>query len=135
MAATDEDGGQSPAAPPRVPAAEPLGSDLGPLIDRLAYPSEDDREFDIVDWPAGPIASHVPTGATVKRLTPAEFFDPLRDTTDAERFDALHRALAAHLSDLAAYRASDGTAEVHIYVVGRTRDGRWAGVHTTSVET
>ena len=143
MAGSD-DADQSPAAMPRVPtvaaeepAAEPLGSELKSksLVDGLLYPSEDDRPFDIIDWPAGPVSAHLPAGARVRRMTPNEFFSPLRNTTDAKRFDSLHRKLAANLTDLAVYRVNDGSAEVNIYVAGRARDGRWGGVHTTSVET
>ena len=109
--------------------------DLQPLIDGLLYPSEDDRPFEVVDWPAGPVSDHMPPGADVQRLAAAGFFDPLRSTTDAARFAALRRGLAAHLSDLTVLRVSGGSAEVTVYVVGRTAAGRWAGVRTVSVET
>jgi hypothetical protein len=115
--------------------------DLRPLIDGLLYPSEDDRPFEALDWGTGPasagaaVAQNVPAGAVVEQLTPAAFFDPLRGTTDGARFGTLHRGLAAGLADLSAFRVSDGSAEVRIFLVGRDRDGRWVGVRTASVET
>ena len=116
-------------------------SDLPTLIAGLLYPSEDDRPFEVVDWPAGPASAraavdrHVPAGVTVEPLTPAAFFGPLRDTTDAARFAALDRRLAAELTDRAAFRVTDGSAEVRVYVIGRRADGTWGGVQTVSVET
>lgn len=114
--------------------------DLHPLIDGLTYPSEDDRPFDVVDWPPAAsaheaVARHAPAGATVEPLSAAAFFSPLRDTTEAARFAALERGMTAHLGGLAAFRVGDGSAEVAVYVVGRTPAGRWAGVRTVSVET
>ena len=115
--------------------------DLRPLIDGLLYPSEDDRPFEAVDWGTGPasagaaVAQNVPAAAIIDRLTLAAFFDPLRGTTDAVRFAALHRGLAAGLADPWAFRVSDGSAEVQIFLIGRDGDGRWVGVRTASVET
>ena len=115
--------------------------DLNALIAGLLYPSEDDRPFELIEWDAGPASAtaavlhHVAHGATIEPLSPAGFFDPLRDTSDAAGFAALQRALSTGLTDLAAFRVSDGSAEVAIYLIGRAADRRWAGVRTVSVET
>jgi hypothetical protein len=109
--------------------------DLSPLVQGLLYPSEDDRPFDVIDGPATFDAAGLRPCARSEVISIADFFEPLRGTADAERFAMLRQALTSDLVDLRVTRVCDGSAEVHIYVIGRTRDGRWAGVHTVSVET
>jgi hypothetical protein len=42
--------------------------------------------------------------------------------------------LKEQLSDIKVYKAGD-EAEKNAYIVGRTKDNRWAGLKTTVVET
>ncbi len=108
-------------------------------VDGLTYPSESDAPFDVFCWPAKndsareEIAAHAPPGATLQELSINDFFAPLKDTDDANRFIQLRRTLEAQLSGLTVFRA--GRIEVQIYLIGKTLSNQWAGVHTVSVET
>jgi hypothetical protein len=108
--------------------------------DGLLYPSESDEPVEVFRWPAtagrsarDAVAAHEPPGEPIDEQPAAEFFDRLRHTTDAEGFDALRRALEAAVADLRVFRV--GEVSIAIYVIGKARDGEWAGVRTVSVET
>lgn len=62
-----------------------------------------------------------------------DFFAALADSEDAARFKSLEAILCGNLSDLKVFRV--GSVKVDIYIVGRTAEGLWLGVHTSSVET
>ena len=53
---------------------------------------------------------------------------------DKAKFDQLAKVLQEHLSGIKVYKVGD-EAEREVYLVGRTKDGRWAGLKTTVVET
>ena len=53
---------------------------------------------------------------------------------DRAKFDELARVLKEQLSDIKVYKIGD-EAEKTAYVVGKTKDGKWAGLKTTVVET
>jgi hypothetical protein len=105
----------------------------------LTYPSESDVPFDVLSWPAGGETARDAVVANAGRSRPVEevpveqFFSELEETDDAVRYRELRRALEAALSDLRVLRV--GSVKVDVYLVGRTRSGAWAGLHTTSVET
>ena len=54
---------------------------------------------------------------------------------EGERYKQLRRALESQLRELRILRLGSGEVKVDIYLIGRTRSGDWAGLHTTSVET
>lgn len=120
--------------------------------DGLFYPSETDA----------PVEPFVMTGFEDEELTPeallafterdaetpvetAEldaFFAPLVEEQDwhgpeergaAKRFGRLRRLLERSLRDIRVFRV--GERELDVYVLGRTRDGRFAGIRTRAVET
>jgi hypothetical protein len=53
---------------------------------------------------------------------------------DRARFDALRKTLEAQVKDIQVYKLGD-EAEKTVYIVGKTADGRWAGLKTQVVET
>jgi hypothetical protein len=53
---------------------------------------------------------------------------------DKAKFQALRRVLEGQLSGIKVYRVGD-EPEKDVYIVGKTADGRWAGLKTTVVET
>jgi histidine triad (HIT) family protein len=53
---------------------------------------------------------------------------------DRPKFDRLARVIGEQLSGVKVYKVGD-EAEKEAYVVGKTGDGRWAGLKTTVVET
>jgi hypothetical protein len=117
----------------------------------LMMPSESEAPFDAVRWPG---LTGEPSDDDVRRLAGADAADPVEQTTlehlfrnvavdhdwhdDAQRanvprFRALADAVRAALTDVRVYRV--GTTQVQAFIVGRTPDGGWAGLHTTLVET
>src|SRR5437879_623342 len=107
----------------------------------LEYPSESDAPFDPFLWKANGcraeavIAAHAGKDHKLQEVPLDHFFAQLNDSQDADRFRALRRALESQLTNVRVFRASDGSAKVDIYLVGKTRSGNWAGLHTTSIET
>jgi hypothetical protein len=53
---------------------------------------------------------------------------------DKAKFDRLAKVLQEQLSGIKAYKVGD-EAEREVYLVGKTKDGRWAGLKTSVVET
>jgi hypothetical protein len=53
---------------------------------------------------------------------------------DKAKFQALRQVLESQLSGIKVYKVGD-EVEKDVYVVGKTADGRWAGLKTTVVET
>jgi hypothetical protein len=50
------------------------------------------------------------------------------------KFDQLVKTLKELLSGIKGYKVGD-EAEREVYIVGKTKDGQWAGLKTTVVET
>jgi hypothetical protein len=69
----------------------------------------------------------------VEQVPVEQFFEELEGSDDAPRYRDLRRVPQATLSDLRVLRV--GSVKVQIYLIGKTRSGAWAGLHTTSVET
>jgi hypothetical protein len=108
----------------------------------LLYPSESDEPFEVFRWTAEgpePQARHVLTQAgkasseEVEEITLADFFEGLSEHEDADRFKQLRQAIETHLRDAKVFRI--GSIQIEVYIVGTTRSGQWAGLHTKSIET
>jgi len=102
----------------------------------LLYPSESDEPFEVFCWPATgaarqQVAAHA-QGEMVE-ISVDEFFAPLADADDADRFANLRRALETRLTGLQVLRV--GKVNVEIFLIGRTPAGEWAGLRTLAVET
>ena len=116
---------------------------LSNVVDGLEYPSESDTPFTSFCWPASKdptadsaraqVAAHVPRGAAIQELSLNDFFEPLNDAAECERFQVLRHVFHSLLPSAAVFRA--GEIEVQIYLIGKTPAGDWAGLHTVSVET
>jgi hypothetical protein len=109
----------------------------------LTYPSESDEPFEVVRWEnpgrvdvAGWVGEHGGKGRKVKQVGISDFFEALRETDDAERYELLRRTFQDVARDVKVFRVGDGEVSVDVYVLGNSRtDGSVVGVHTVSVET
>ncbi|MDB5319060.1 MAG: Nuclease inhibitor-like protein [Phycisphaerales bacterium] len=111
------------------------------VSDGLEYPSESDAPFDLFRWPKGrgwgreQVVAHGGANRKVEEVTIDAFFAELVESDDGARYKQLRRALESQLKELNIFRVGVGEPKVDIYLVGRTRAGDWAGLHTTSIET
>jgi hypothetical protein len=116
----------------------------------LTYPSETDAPWAAFAWPQ---AEGEPTAAAVLKLgrqrkgaareqSVDEFFAPLvqeqawygaEEKADAVRYRALLAAVKQLLATPKVVQA--GSRKVTVYVVGQAKEGGWAGLKTTAVET
>jgi hypothetical protein len=108
----------------------------------LTYPSETDAPFDVLvaagdakpaSSPEELVARLGGASGKVEEVPVDKFFGELDATDDVQRYRALRRVLESTLSGLRVLRV--GSVKLDVYVIGRTRSGVWAGLHTTSVET
>ena len=124
---------------------------LAEACEGLRYPSESDAPFEPFLWGAVPegeaIEERVVTDAAKRRrkgrhrgasrrveeVTAGHVFGQLEETEDAAGFKRLRRSIESLLTDVRVFRV--GAVKVEVYVVGRTPQGNWAGLRTTSVET
>lgn len=134
---------------------------LRSVAEGLLFTSESDAPLEVFHWPGGSAgegdaaASGPMTAAAVrKRVKAAEdapltesadvdaFFRPMTEEQDwhgpdeketVARFRALVQALKDSLTDLRVFRV--GEIDIDAYVVGRAKDGDYAGVKTHLVET
>jgi hypothetical protein len=62
--------------------------------------------------------------------------DPLRTIPpeDKAKFDKLVKTLKELLTDIKGYKVGD-EAERELFIVGKTKEGQWAGLKTSVVET
>lgn len=72
-------------------------------------------------------------GAAVEQQSLDDFFLAV-PPEDKEKFDKLAAVLKEQLSGVQVYKVGD-EAEKQVYIVGRTKDGHWAGLKTSVVET
>lgn len=113
--------------------------DLTKAMADLLYPSESDFPFDLVEGdtpgesPREFVARVSEADLPIEELAPGTFFDPLLESDDDGRFAILRTTLEAHLAQFRVYRV--GRTEIDIYLLGKTKDGAVAGLHTRSVET
>ena len=107
----------------------------------LQYTSETEAGFEAFAWAGGgnltPARvrelSGAGAGTAVEEDSLDNFFAAV-PPEDKSKFDALRQALEGQLSGVKVYRVGD-EPEKDVYVVGKTTDGRWAGLKTTVVET
>jgi hypothetical protein len=107
----------------------------------LLFPSETDAKLKPFAWKNGDKL----TPDRVLQLAGAEEGTAVEQVTlpillqavpkeDQPQFQALQKVLAAQLTGVTVYKVGD-EAEKQVYIVGKTADGRWAGLKTTVVET
>ena len=72
-------------------------------------------------------------GTAVEQESLDDFFHAV-PPEDKEKFDKLAKVLKEQLSGVKVYKVGD-EAEKDVYIVGKTKDGQWAGLKTTVVET
>jgi hypothetical protein len=110
----------------------------------LLYPSDADEPFEAFSWgkAGGDLVPAVVqkfaglgSGEAIKQVALGDFFKNLTsdDCDDAEKYKALLKVVNEQLSGVRVFRFGD--VEVEIYLVGKTKDGEWAGLKTKSVET
>jgi hypothetical protein len=119
----------------------------GPVLDALAkaskgllMPSESDAPFQPFLWDAGYLTrdtvlkqAREPGDAAVEEGTLDDLFGTV-PSEDRPRFQALRKALQDQLSGVKVYKVGD-EAERDVYIVGKTKDGKLAGLKTSVVET
>jgi hypothetical protein len=115
---------------------------LKKAVEGLTYPSESDEPFDVFFWDAKGSASakdqvvvHAGKGRGIEEVPVEKFFADLKDSEDADRFEKLRHVLESQLAGLKVFRVGTGEVRVDVYLIGKTRSGEWAGLHTVSVET
>jgi hypothetical protein len=110
----------------------------------LLYPSDSDEPFEAFSWGKanGNLAPAVVqkfagagTKGPAQQVTLGDFFKNLTsdDNDDAEKYKALLKVVNEQLAGVKVFRFGDVEAE--IYLVGKTKDGEWAGLKTKAVET
>ena len=72
-------------------------------------------------------------GTAVEQESLDDFFHAV-PPEDAEKFQKLAKVLQEQLTGVKVYKVGD-EAEKTAYIVGKTTDGKWAGLKTTVVET
>jgi hypothetical protein len=105
----------------------------------LRYTSE--TEADLTPWENGGelTPERLRQRAGVAASTPVEettldsFFRAV-PSEDKPKFQKLAQVLKEQLSDIKVYKLGE-EAEKEVYIVGKTADGRWAGLKTKVVET
>jgi len=114
-----------------------LLTDLKKATKGLLYPSEYDSPlepfvWEVVDNTTESVRrlSREPEKAPCRVISVHDFF---QEVEEIEGFTTLYETLEELLSDLRVYRFGD--ANIAIYIVGHSEDGRLAGFKTLSVET
>jgi hypothetical protein len=122
-------------------AKDPVLDALATASRGLVYTSETDAAFEPFAWKDGDSLSKgrllqlagAEPGTAVEETSLDDFFRPV-PSEDRPRFQKLAEVLRAQLPGVTVYKVGGGP-EKQVYVVGRSRDGRWAGLKTTVVET
>jgi hypothetical protein len=107
----------------------------------LLFPSESEAELTPFAWKDGdPLTakrvlelSRSEADSEVEELALADLLRTV-PSEDRPKFQELQKALEAQLAGIKVYKVGD-EAEKAVYIVGKTKDGRWAGLKTTVVET
>ncbi|HEV3258616.1 MAG TPA: nuclease A inhibitor family protein [Gemmataceae bacterium] len=125
-----------------------MKKDNDPVLDALKkaskglqYTSETEAGFEAFAWKDGDKLTEdrlrelagADEDAAVEDETVDAFFHAV-PPEDKAKFQKLAQALQQQLSGVKVYKVGD-EAEKDVYIVGRTPDGRWAGLMTTVVET
>ena len=93
----------------------------------LRYTSETDAELTPLVW------TDAPKVAAAKETTLDSSFHAV-PSEDKAKFQKLAQVLKEQLSDIKVYKLGD-EPEKEVYIIGKTADGRWAGLKTALVET
>lgn len=118
-----------------------MGQDDEQVLERLAhvvagllFMSESDYPFELIQWEGQtePTADFIRNVAGEAEDSPVEKLGA-GQFLNSGRYQRLLLALQRELSDLRAYKV--GRINMPVYVVGRSREGRWLGVATRVVET
>jgi hypothetical protein len=107
----------------------------------LRYTSETDAPFQPFVWKEGSelTPEHlkkqagVAADAAVEETTLDGFFRAV-PSEDSTKFQKLAQVIKELLAGIKVYKLGD-EAEKEVYIVGKTKDGRWAGLKTSVVET
>ena len=108
----------------------------------LVYTSETDSPLEPFVWkgPADDLRdghvrdlAGVDDDEVIEQTTLEKFFHTV-PSDDRKKFQKLTQTLQQQLSGIKVYKVGD-EAERQAYIVGKTADGRWAGLKTTIVET
>ncbi len=72
-------------------------------------------------------------GTAVEEMTLDDFFHAV-PSEDKAKFDTFPKVLKEKLTKVKVYKLGD-EPEKDVYIVGKTADGRWAGLKTQEIET
>jgi hypothetical protein len=119
-----------------------------PVLDALAkaskglqFVSETEADFEPFLWKDGGELTHerlltlsgAEQGTPVEEMTLDNFFRAV-PSEDRAKFQKLTKALQDQLSAVKVYKLGE-EPEKDVCIVGKTKDGRWAGLKTSVVET
>ena len=107
----------------------------------LLWPSESEAPLEPFMWEDGDKLTHehllelagAEEGTVVEELTLPTLLRTV-PPEDKAKFDKLAKVLQEELSGIKVYKLGE-EAEKEVYIVGKTKDGRWAGLKTAVVET
>ncbi len=106
----------------------------------LKYTSETEADLGAFVWEGGDLSKDflaekagAEKGTAVEETTLDDFLHAV-PSEDRTKFKKLEKVLQEQLSGVKVYKVGE-EAEKEVYVVGKTKDGRWAGVKTQVVET
>lgn len=120
--------------------AHPVLAVLKTAAEGLIFTSETDAELEPFVWGV----RHAPTpkrlaklsqrgdDPPIEKLELAAFFRAVPKSEKA-KFAALAKVLEANLTDIEVYKV--GEVNLVVFIVGKTKDGKWAGLRTEVVET
>jgi hypothetical protein len=119
----------------------PVVESLRKASQGLLMPSESDAPFEAFQWDdPGELTpdrlrklARAPKGATVEEDSLDDILGQVPDE-DRAKFQNLGQAIQEQLSGVKVYRVGD-EPEKAVYIVGKTKEGKWAGFKTTVVET
>jgi len=119
----------------------PIIDALAQAVQGLLYISESEAELTPFLWQeAGDLSEErllklagAAAGTAVESEALANFFRTVSQE-DKPKFDKLAKVLNEQLAQIKVYKIGD-EAEKDVFIVGKTRDGQWAGVKTSAVET
>jgi hypothetical protein len=106
----------------------------------LVFTSETDAPLEPFVWnqKETPTPESLAKAAGLEKGTPTEttdlaaFFRAV-PKADKAKFNALTKVLKEHLTDIQVYKV--GEVDIKVYILGKTKDGGWAGLTTEAVET
>ena len=106
--------------------------------------SETDEPFQSFTWKGaeGPLTdkkvlelSKHASDTTIEEMTLDEFLGDYAEgeDEDAKKYKNLLKVINEQLSDVRVFKV--GQVNIDVYIVGRTNQGDWVGLHTKAVET